>query len=50
MKCGYCGQEMREERMALDFGSSPSDRTIYTCLNYTCEKFNYPQKIEGLTL
>jgi hypothetical protein len=50
MKCKKCGHELREQSNALGFGEHPPVRKIYTCMNEDCPKFNYPQKIEGLTL
>jgi hypothetical protein len=49
MECEKCGHELREQSNPLGFGEHPSMRKTYTCMNEDCPKFNYPQKIEGLT-
>jgi hypothetical protein len=44
---------MKEETTRLGFGSErgelPPETKVYTCMNENCPKYNYPQKIEGLT-
>lgn len=50
MKCEKCGHELREQSCRLGFGERPPMQKICTCMNEDCPKFNYPQKIEGLTL